>query len=307
MAGVGMVGGLIQFGFSEHYLGDAGLAPTTSATVRRDWSLVIGALATGFLFVILLWTGILVIDPIWIAHRTAYVLVLLAIGFFGYLFLFGHLDANETKRVGLIAILFVAAALFFAGFEQQGSSFTLFADKFTQHTIGKWEVPTGWFQMINPIFVISLAPVVAATWLWLAKRRCEPSLGTKFGIALLLMGAGFHVMMVAAWRAIDGPVWPTWLIFAFLLHTIAELCLSPVGLSSVTKLAPPRFVGQMLGLWFLATAIGNLIAGLAAGEAATEPAKLSHLFQSVSLWAIAGGVLLLCLAWPMKQMMAGKE
>lgn len=307
LAGIGMIGGLIQFGLTEHHLGDAGLPPAASKTTRWEWPVVIGTLVAGLLFVILLWNEIVIIDPVWIASRTAYVLAGLAVAFFGYVFLFGRLDTDETKRVAVIVILFISAALFFAGFEQQGSSFTLFALKFTQRTIGTWEIPTGWFQTINPIFVISLAPVVAGTWLWLAKRRCEPSLGMKFGISLFLMGAGFLVMMVAARGAINGPVSPSWLIFSFLLHTLAELCLSPVGLSSVTKLAPQRFVGQMLGLWFLATAIGNLIAGLAAGEAATEPAKLSALFQSVSFGAIAGGLLLFCLAWPMQKMMAGKE
>jgi POT family proton-dependent oligopeptide transporter len=160
---------------------------------------------------------------------------------------------------------------------------------------------------VNALFVILLAPVVAAVWLWLARRNIAPSLPVKFAWGLLLLGVGFLVMVVASQRALSiGKVWPTWLIATYLLHTIGELCLSPVGLSSVTKLAPSRLVGQMMGIWFLGTALGNLIAGLFAGQVAGDnAAAMPARFLQVTITAGGAGLLLLVCSKPIRKLMGG--
>jgi POT family proton-dependent oligopeptide transporter len=174
---------------------------------------------------------------------------------------------------------------------------------------GKFEAPAGWFQTFNPVFIITLAPVVAAIWVALARRRVNPSLPAKFALGLLLLGGGFLVMAAAAKLVLTGnKVAPSWLITTYLLHSIGELCLSPVGLSSVTKLAPPRLVGQMMGIWFLATSLGNLIAGLVAGEVSGESAaQMPARFLQIVLTTCGTGGALLLFAKPIKKLMSGVQ
>jgi POT family proton-dependent oligopeptide transporter len=186
--------------------------------------------------------------------------------------------------------------MFWSGFEQAGSSLNLFADRHTQRLLGGFTIPAGWFQSLNAVFVIALAPVVAALWISLARRGSSPPLVAKLAAGLLLLAAGFAVLVVGSRRALaGGPVLPTWLIATYLLHTLGELFLSPVGLSSVTKLAPQRLAGQMMGVWFLATSLGNLLAGLFAGSVAGDNAAdmPARFFQVVLTAGITGLVLLL--------------
>jgi POT family proton-dependent oligopeptide transporter len=170
-----------------------------------------------------------------------------------------------------------------------------------------FEIPAGWFQSLGPVFVISLAPVMAGLWVWLARRKAEVSLPVKFALGLLLLGAGFLVMAWASRYVASGSkVLPTWLITTYFLHTLGELCLSPVGLSSVTKLAPKRLVGQMLGLWFLATSLGNLIAGLLAGKFDPQSVGgMSGRFLQIVATTVGTGLLLLLFVKPLKTLMRG--
>ncbi len=172
-----------------------------------------------------------------------------------------------------------------------------------------FEISAGWLQMANPIFVITLAPVVAAAWLTLARRGRHIPLPAKFAIGLLLLALGFLVMAGAAGIVASGNnVLPTWLITTYLFHSLGELCISPVGLSSVTKLAPQRLLGQMMGLWFLATSLGNLIAGLAAGRLTSEdPSKMPLSFLVMVGAATLVGLVVLGLTKPIKKLMAGVE
>jgi POT family proton-dependent oligopeptide transporter len=204
------------------------------------------------------------------------------------------------KRTAVIVILFAAAVLFFTGFEQAGSSFTLFAERYTMRTIGETTLAAGMFQSLNPLFVILLSPVIVAMLVALAKRNREPLLATKLSWGLFMLAAGFVVAAIAAKHALaTGPVWPTWLISIYLLHTIGELFLSPVGLSAITKLSPPRLTGQMMGVWYMGSSLGNLLAGLLAGKvtgdaAAEMPARF---IQVVIMASITGVVLWLCARW----------
>ena len=306
-AGVGMVLGLVQLRLSGKHLGDVGQHPSKPKplSLRERYGLITGLGALGLLLV-LAFTGLLVIDPVKVAHKTTMALVVLAVGYFAYALLFLGLEKDEKRRVWVIIVLFVASALFWAGFEQAGSSFNLFAERYTDRTIDalRFVIPAGWFQSLGPIFVVSLAPVAAALWVTLARRRIEPSLAVKFAYGLMLLGAGFLVMAGAGRIAASGQkAWPTWLIATFLLHTFGELCVSPVGLSSVTKLAPRRLVGQMMGAWFLATSLGNLIAGLFAGEVTGQAvAQMSSRFLQLVWMPVGAGVVLLLLAKPITRM-----
>ncbi|MGN6556039.1 MAG: peptide MFS transporter, partial [Verrucomicrobiota bacterium] len=211
------------------------------------------------------------------------------------------------QRVGMILVLFFASALFWAGFEQAGSSFNLFAERFTDRQLGwfNFEVPATWFQALGPIFIILFAPVFAWLWVKLARRGLDPSIPVKFAFGLLLLAGGFVVIAGAARIVATGhKVLPLWLITTYLLHTFGELCLSPVGLSSVTKLAPRRLVGQLMGTWFLATSLGNLIAGLLAGEFnADHTSAWPMLYLKITILPVIAGILLIVFAKRIKRLM----
>ena len=311
-AGVGMVLGLAQFKVMRRHLGEAGREPGhRSETSRRDWTIVCVAGASLVIIVLLAMTRAIVLDPVSLAKAGAFVIAGIAVAYFAWAFLFGRLDSTETKRVVVIAILFLASALFWAGYEQAGSSLNLFAERHTARAIEllKVELPAGWFQSVPALFVIVFAPVAAMMWVALARRGIAPSLPAKFAFALMLLAVGFLVVAIGSKRALaTGQVWPTWLIATYLFHVWGELLLSPVGLSAVTKLAPARLVGQMMGVWFLAVSLGNLLAGLFAGEvsgdnAAAMPAR----FAQVVMFSGGIGLLLLLCAKPIRNLMKGVE
>jgi POT family proton-dependent oligopeptide transporter len=193
--------------------------------------------------------------------------------------------------------LFVFASIFWAAFEQAPTSLNLFARDFTQRTYFGWQIPAVWFQIVNSIFIVAFAPVFAAIWLALGKRGSNPSSPVKFSLGLLFAGLGFAIMIPAANLVVGSAgalkVSPMWLVISYLLQTIGELCLSPVGLSTMTKLSPRKYVGQMMGIWFLATSVGNLIAGLVGGK--VDPEKLDQmptLFIGTTVALIAAAILL---------------
>jgi len=312
-AGVGMVLGLIQYHFMRGYLGEAGRhPPQPSSAAVRDWSLVAAGLMALLAVFGLALTGAIRIDPVWIANRTTLLIVGVAVAYFAWAFLFAGLTPIERGRVVVIGMLFIACAMFWAGFEQAGSSLNLFAERHTNRTLWplQFEMPAGWFQSINAIFIIALAPVAAMLWVALARRKISPSLTTKMAWGLLLLALGFVVIAGGARLALASgrPVWPTWLVATYLIHTLGELCLSPVGLSAVTKLAPPRLVGQMMGVWFLATSLGNLVAGLLASNVSGENlSAMPGRFLQIVFTAGLTGVVLLLLAKPMKRLAGGIE
>ena len=201
------------------------------------------------------------------------------------------LTTAEKKRLVAIAVLFVFSALFWMAFEQAGSTLNLFADRLTLNRVFNFNFPSSWFQSVGSLFIITLAPLFS--WLWLRLGNRQPSYATKFSLGLLFAGLGFLVVAYASTLTSSGPVSPLWLIAVYLLHTIGELCLSPVGLSTITKLAPQRMVGAMMGVWFLATSLGNYAAGRVAGFFQTDtPGALLHLFGSVALPTIAAAAIL---------------
>ena len=309
-AGVGMVLGLVQFRLSRSWLGEVGLRRGNESPLHlAERALLFGGTAAAVLITGLAVTGVVTLNPVAIARWATYVILGIAAAYFVGVFTLGRLDPTEKKRVSMILVLFFASALFWAGFEQAGSSFNLFAERYTDRQFGwlNYTVPAAWFQALGPVFIIAFAPAFAALWVWLAKRQLDPSIPVKFGLGLLLLAAGFVVMAGASRVVAAGEsALPTWLITTYLLHTFGELCVSPVGLSSVTKLAPRRFVGQMMGIWFLATSLGSLIAGLLAGEFhADRVAEWPAMYLKIIILPLAAGLLLIAFARPIKRLVAG--
>jgi len=210
----------------------------------------------------------------------------------------------EKKRLMAIFWLFLLAAIFWSGFEQAGSSMNLFARDLTDRTLFGWEMPAGYLQNVNPFFIIVLAPVFGVLWTWLARRERNPSIPMKFALGLLGLAAGMFVLAWGASYSSDTTrVSMAWLIVTYFLFTVGELALSPVGLSSMTKLAPPGRLGQMMGVWFIAAALGNLFAGLVAGTLEALPPEA--LFRNVALFSGAAGVLALALSPWVKRLTGG--
>lgn len=305
-AAAGMFLGLVQFkATSRHVVQIGERVEHAGQNVRREWILLWLALGAVVTVVVLCACGTIQVDVLALAKSTAWFIGGVAVMYFLWAFLFAGLDTVEKKRLGVIVVLFLASALFWAGFEQVGSSFSIFAERFTIRQFGSWEVPASWVQALNPLCVIALAPVVAGLWSWLARRGTSPSLTTKVSWSLLMLALGFVVAAMAARQALStGPVWPTWLMSVVVIHTLGELFLSPVGLSAVTKLSPPRLTGQMMGIWFLGSALGDILAGLLAGEVTGDAtAQMPARFMDVAVTAgISGLVLLLLARWITKLM-----
>jgi POT family proton-dependent oligopeptide transporter len=214
-----------------------------------------------------------------------------------------ELTGPEWRRLGVIAILFVFSAIFWAAFEQAGSSLNLFADKLTRLSFFGQTFPSTWFQSLNPIFIILFAPLFS--WMWDALANNQPSSPAKFSFGLILAGLGFLVLVPASGEAqrTGALASPNWLCLTYLLNTWGELCLSPVALSMVTKLAPPRLLGTLMGFWYLSNALGNKASGWIAGFFDRLP--LPKLFGSTFAICFGSGVVLLLFIRPLKRLMGG--
>jgi POT family proton-dependent oligopeptide transporter len=379
-AGLFMAIGLVLYKMSEHNLGNAGVEPhPTSPEERvRGFKILYGCAAALAALIVLVYAGLIPVSVTLLAKAAGIGMSSLGILYFAFVLIFGGLTREERGRVGVIAIFFLCAAMFWAGFEQQATTFNLFARDYTDRALDpaidfmfnpattvavvfsllvalfgfslyksgtrKWrifngvtalvfavlgfgiyryltthgladalrvfvpEYPASWWQSANPIFVVLLAPVFAWMWVWLAKRNLDPNAPAKFGLGLALLGSGFLVMMLAAQVVISagGKVGGSWLLMTYLLHTFGELCLSPVGLSNVTKLAPQRFVGQMMGTWFLGSALGNLVAGIVGGHVGSSTVDvLPNQFLQMAFIGGAAGLLMLVTSPWIKKMMGG--
>ena len=210
-------------------------------------------------------------------------------------------SADEWKRIGAIVIFFIAAGLFWGAYEQAGSTLNLFADRYTRLDVLGFSFPSSWFQSVQPVFVMILAPVFA--WMWLRMGPREPSVPAKFALGLLFMALAFAVLIPAGALASGGGirVSPMWLVTSYFISELGELCISPIGLSAVTKLAPLRIVGLMMGVWFLSNAFGNKLAGWAAGFFSSMP--LNTLFGIVTVVLFAAAVVMFALVKPSRRLM----
>ena len=311
-AGFGMLFGLVQFRLTRHYRGEAGRAPDPDARPserfrRRAWLTIGACIALIACLLIAGMTGWLRYDAVQLAQAATYAIVAVAVAYFGYLFVFSGLDERERGRMIVIFVLISAATVFWVGSEQAGSSLNLFAQRYTIREFGAFVVPASWFQSLNPAFIILLGPLYSMLWVSLARRHLDPSSPLKLGVGLIILGLAFAVMIGAAALVASGQqVLPSWLIFTYLLLTMGELALSPVGMSAITKLAPRRLVGQMMGVWFLSLSLGSILAGLFAGEFRPDAVEeMPGLYLQLVLMMVGAGLALMLMSGPLKRLAGG--
>ena len=303
-AGIGMAFGLIQFILTRNKLGDIGIYPSIKISVEsRKKELSLFGFA-GFIFLVTILSlifGNFSINPIPLANAMTIVILSVAIVYFLYLYVLGNLNAEERKKIALIIVLFFGAALFWSGFDQAGSSFNIFAKEYTNRIVFGWEYPASWLQVLNPVLVVILSPFMAYLWIFLGRKMLDPSLPIKFGIGLVLMAIGFIFIGIGANIALqDGLAGARWLLLTYLFHTLGELTLSPIGLAAISNLSPKRFVGQMMGVWFLASSLGAIIAGLLSGQATYDGlSSMPSLFNKIAIISFIGGLVLLLISKPL--------
>ncbi len=269
-AGFGMTFGVIQFVRSRGLLGSAGLVPNSLGEGKRSKLVFRTKISLVLMMTIILGGlfGLYTIDARAFAEGFYYFLCFVAGTYFLYLYFFAGLSNAEKKNLVLLSLRFIGAAAFWSGFDQSASSLSIFARDYTDLSVSGYIIPIGWLQFANPIFVVIFAPIFAGIWMHLAKRNLNPALPIKFALGLVLMAISFMVMLYAVDLAIvSSPVGMRWLVVTYLLQTWGELTLSPVGLAAFSKYSPKKYVGQMFGLWFTASAIGGVLAGLLGGDA----------------------------------------
>ncbi len=306
MAAVGMFFGVVQYLAGWKYLGEAGMYPVkpeSAESYGRQRRLLLIGLASVGAVVALLAVGatMRVVTARGIANGVGVFLLLTTVAFFLWMFTVAKWTREERNRLLVVMVLFLAASVFWSVFEQAGSTLNLFADRDTRTVALGYDFPPSWFQSLNSFFLIIFAPVFA--WIWIKLGKHDPTSPTKFTLGLILVAAGFGILVFAARQAEQGVlVSPLWLAATYLLHTWGELCLSPVGLSAMTRLAPARIVGLTMGVWYLATSVGNYLGGRMGGL--YESLSLPSLFGSVALFALGAGLLLALLIRPIRRMLA---
>ena len=315
-AGIGMIIGLIQYKVTEGSLGDAGLfperLPDTVLQQKRESTIrnsLIGFAVALVIFVSLLFKRSIVINPVVVAQASAYILITSVVAYFLYLMFFtGQNKAGRLKLIAL-AIFFLTSAMFYSGYEQQGSSLNLFADRYTDLKWGSFTIRPEWFQSVPSLVVVLFVPVFAWLWVWLSKRKLNPFTPVKMSLGPIFTALGFATMMGGSMVVAHGNLAsPYWLILTFTFHTFGEICLYPTGMSATTKIAPKNLVGQLMGIWFMSLAFGNLVAGLYAGEFDREaieanPGMLVDLFGYFTKIMIGFGLVILVLYKPIRKLM----
>ena len=316
-AGIGMLLGLIIFLWGQKYL--EGLAEPPSEKYKEK---KVGITFENWAYI----SGIVMVLTTWFLVQNSQ-LVGQLLGGFGFIFIGAWLiyalfkcDPEERDRLIVVGILILFSLIFWALFEQAGSSLNILTDRGVDRVIFGWEVPASMFQSLNAGFIFTIAPLFALLWIALAKRNMEPSTPIKFSIGIVFVGLGF-LALVYGMKSSDGlQTGVMWIILIYLLHTLGELCLSPVGLSSVTKLSPQRIVGFMMGMWFFASAAGNYVAGLIARATSSESSGVSgevynlaqkqsfiDVYTDVGLMAIGCGIILALITPLLKKLMHGSS
>ena len=299
-AGIGMSFGVLQFIYSKKLLGVAGINPNPMEDRRRA-KLVLGTKISLGVMVVVIASGLLgfySIEPRGFAENFSYFLTVVAGLYFLYLFFFAGLTSAEKRNLILLALLFVGAAAFWSGFDQSASSLSIFARDYTDLSVSGYIIPIGWLQFANPIFVVIFAPIFAGIWTHLGRINLNPALPIKFAFGLMLMAVSFVIMLFAVELAMEtAPVGMRWLILTYLLQTWGELTLSPIGLAAFSRYSPKKYIGQMFGLWFLASAIGGVLAGLLGGDALDAGLEsISPVFNFMIKYYLAIALILIVLS-----------
>jgi POT family proton-dependent oligopeptide transporter len=294
--GIGMLISTVWFWFGRRQLGGIGRPPAGGEGKGRVLA-VLGGVAVA----IPVFYFLLSID----ASIVLWILIALFVGLCVMVLTEGVREGGTSRdRSIAMLIIFVFNILFWMFFEQAGSSFNFLGQDIVHRDFGSWEFPVGWFQSVNPVSILVLAPIFA--WLWVRLGRANPSIPRKFGLGLILNGLAFLLLMFALSSLVDaGGKIPFWTLFSvYVIQTAGELCLSPIGLSMVTKLAPMRYVGLAMGGWFLSTAIGNNLSGIFAGlVSGTEGLSVAsaHAGYTFGFYALVGAGALLFLIAPLIQ------
>ena len=270
-AGIGMLLGLFIFLWGQKYL--EGLAEPPS---NKYMTKINGISYENWAYI----SGVVMVLVTWFLVQNSQ-LVGQLLGGFGIIFIGAWLlyallkcAPEERDRLIVVGILILFSLIFWALFEQAGSSLNILTDRGVDRVIFGWEVPASMFQSLNAGFIFTIAPLFALLWIALAKRNMEPSTPIKFSIGIVLVGLGFLALVYGMNSSEGLQTGVIWIVLIYFLHTLGELCLSPVGLSSVTKLSPQRIVGFMMGMWFFASAAGNYVASLIAKGTAGDPVML---------------------------------
>tara|TARA_Y100000748_G_scaffold47411_1_gene35946 strand:- start:50 stop:1438 length:1389 start_codon:yes stop_codon:yes gene_type:complete len=303
-AGVGMTFGVYQFIKYRHLLGSAGAEPNDMPDEKRSNLIKWTKLSLVFMFIVIGMGlfGLLSFEPRAFAENFAYFLTGVAGIYFIYLFVFAGLNSDERKNLLLLFVLFIGAAAFWSGFDQSASSLSIFARDYTDLTIAGFAMPIGWLQFANPVLVVTFAPIFAGMWAYLGRVNMNPSLPLKFAIGLLFMALSFIVMIYAVRLAmVSAPVGMQWLLITYAIQTWGELALSPIGLAAFSKYSPKRYMGQMFGLWFLASAIGGVLAGLLGGDAMSDGlSSIQPIFAFMIQYYLIIAVILVALSFVIK-------
>ncbi len=269
-AGVGMIASTIWFFVRETSVEQRetgysiGLRPKDDGNVKsrlnsKDWGkIVMYALSISAAILVIVF-GIIHI-PAYITNIIAISAAVIGFGYLGFTIFTNTNGKTEWSRVGVIFVLALFNIAFWSGFEQAGTSFNTFAADLTDRVIFGWEIPASWFQSVNAMFIVILAPVFTIVWDKLSSKKLNPRTPNKFGFSLVFLSVGFFIIAIANDSAQHSLVSPLWLVFVYLLHTMGELCMSPVGLSMITKLSPPKITSVMMGTWFASIALGNYLA-----------------------------------------------
>ncbi|REL30177.1 peptide MFS transporter [Thalassotalea euphylliae] len=295
-AAVGMAIGLIQYQKTIGNLNGVASEPIQPLEPKQKklaWN-IIGAFVIALAATtVMVMNGSLTINPVAVAEFTAYAIAILFLVYFGKVYFGGGLSGVEKKRMWALFLVCLASMCFWSGFEQAGSSLNLFGRDYTDRMLGSFEIPTTWFQNVNPFFIIVLSPFFAALWINLGKKMLTPSYTLKSAIGLVIMGLGFVVMFFAAQAAASGlKVAPYFLVATYFLHTVGELTFSPAALAAVSRLAPKRFAGQMMGVFVLTYSMGNIVAGLFAGNFdPNNVEEMPNLYLQISVFIVGAGVL----------------
>lgn len=246
--------------------------------------------------IVLSWFNIITINPVFIAENMAAGIIIISILYFMYLYAFAGLDKQDRKKLFVFVVLFIASAFFWSCFEQKPTSFNFFAQKYTNHSIFGYEFPVEWFQSINPFTIVVFAPVISYFWIWFAKKGKEIDSFVKFSLGLIFAALAFFVMYLAAKvvMATNSNVSPMYIVACFWLLTIGELCLSPVGLSIMSQIAPAKISSSVMGLWFVSVSLGNVIAGLTGAKVKPENVtELPYMFMKFGLALVIVAVLIM--------------
>ncbi len=310
-AGIGMLFGVLQYKISIKSLGETGLKPTNILEIETKNKYIRSIIGLSIITTLILISGFLGfwrINPVPLANILTLIIASISLLYFLYIYFLGKLSEDEKKKIIMIFILFVGAALFWSGFDQGGSSFNIFAKEYTDRIIFGWEYPASWLQILNPLFVVILAPFMSYIWIFLGKRMLDPSLPFKFGMGLIFMSIGFVIIALGAQIAIsEGLAGAKWLLLTYLFHTIGELILSPIGLAAISSLSPKRYIGQMMGIWFLASSLGAILAGLISGQATNEGlSSMPDLFNQIAIISTLAGLILILIAKPLQRWVFNK-